>query len=73
MLCEQCGGVGYLADANPPQFCPGCCGVGVSYCCEGAPPRMATFLDDHIAGPGCWCGPYEDEPGVWVHRDAPRH
>ena len=73
MICSQCNGTGYLPDANPSQPCPGCCGVGVSYCCEGAPPRMPEFLDDHIAAPDCWCGPYEDEDGVWIHRAAPRH
>ena len=73
MICPKCDGTGYLPAANPGRPCD--CHGGYLHCCEGAPPRMATFLDDHIAGPDCWCGPYEDmdEPGVWIHRDAPRH
>jgi hypothetical protein len=23
----------------------------------------------HITAADCWCGPVEDDPGVWVHRD----
>jgi hypothetical protein len=28
-------------------------------------------LREHVSYPDCWCGPEEDEPGVWIHRDQP--
>jgi len=73
VVCTCCAGTGYLPDAHPPQPCHACCGVGFAYCCEGAPARMAEFCDDHTASTDCWCGPYEDEDGVWIHREVQRH
>jgi hypothetical protein len=26
---------------------------------------------EHVASPDCWCHPYEDSPGLWVHRLDP--
>jgi hypothetical protein len=27
-----------------------------------------TDVREHVAAVDCWCGPVEDEPGVWVHQ-----
>ena len=26
---------------------------------------------EHLSSPDCWCRPYEDSPGLWVHRLDP--
>jgi hypothetical protein len=32
-------------------------------------PDHDSPLVTHVLEPSCWCGPKEEEPGMWVHRD----
>ena len=32
----------------------------------------STETKRHIKSPSCWCGPSEEEPGIWLHGPTPR-
>jgi hypothetical protein len=31
----------------------------------------STETKRHIKSPSCWCGPSEEEPGIWLHTTRP--